>query len=276
MKPAYQARGLNYYMGAIGRFFSWLAQKLTFALLLAVLGVAGLGLWIFLRDQVDFDVRRLEIVRALTGETTRLQGALSDVEARMTATRVEIAAQQDRAAQAAKVAKDIDSLNSGLSRLTADSAQVRADDERIARLKQMETDALKKVNDLELVLKRTQGKGRARNRAGPDAVYVTTAEASKSKILHYAREAWAKYGMHVMFVVGLYFLGPLLAGLAILFLPRWSPGGLPVLLGDPIEALPEITSSRTAVDMSLHPGDTLWVKERFLQASDEGLKKEIR
>src|SRR5882757_3230135 len=120
-------------MGALGRFFSWLVQKLTFALVLAVLAVAGLGLWIYLRDQVDFDVRRLEIVRALTGETTKLKAALGDVEARMTATKAEIAAQKDRAAQSAKVAADIDALNSGLNRLTTDSAQVRENDARVVR-----------------------------------------------------------------------------------------------------------------------------------------------
>src|SRR5882757_1409721 len=102
-------------MGALGRFFSWLVQKLTFALVLAGLGVAGLGLWIFLRDQVDFDVRRLEIVRALTGETTKLKAALSDVEARMAAMRTEIGTQQERAAQADKVAREVDKMTGGFN-----------------------------------------------------------------------------------------------------------------------------------------------------------------
>ncbi|MDB6115113.1 MAG: hypothetical protein JWQ62_2058 [Lacunisphaera sp.] len=265
-------------MGALGRFFSWLVQKLTFALVLAVLAVAGLGLWIFLRDQVDFDVRRLEIVRALTGESTKLRAALGDVGARMTATRAEIAAQQERAAQSAKVARDVDALNSGFNRLTTDSAQVRENDARVARMKQMETDALKRVNELELSLKRTQWEKDGLEIAlGRMEVQLKSAEAGKSKVLHYAREAWAKYGTHVLLLVGLYFLGPSLGRIFcyFVFAPLVS-GRAPVLLGGAPTTLPEIDSSRTAVELALHPGDTLWVKERVLQASDEGLRKRTK
>src|SRR2546430_10362319 len=108
-------------MGTLGRFISWLSHKLIFGAILAVAGVAGFGFWVYLRDQVDFDVRRLEIVRALTGETAKLKAALSDVETRMVAARTEIAAQQERAVQAAKVARDLESLSGGLNRLTTDS-----------------------------------------------------------------------------------------------------------------------------------------------------------
>ena len=265
-------------MGALGRFFSWLVQKLTFALALAVLAVAGLGLWIYLRDQVDFDVRRLEIVRALTGETTKLKAALGDVEGRMTATRAEIAAQKERAAQSAKVARDVDELNSGLNRLTTDAAQVRENDARVARMKQMETDALRRANDLELVLKRTQWEKDGLEIAlGRMELQLKSAEASKSKILHYAREAWAKYGPHVLLLVALYFLGPSLGRIFcyFVFAPLVS-GRAPVLLGGAPTTLPEIDSSRAAVDLALQPADTLWVKEKFLQASDEGLRKKTK
>lgn len=265
-------------MGAIGRFFSWSAQKLVFGLLLGVLGVAGLGLWVYLRDQVDFDVRRLEIVRALTGETAKLKAALADVEARLTATRGQIAAQQERAAQAAKVARDIDALNSGLARMTADAAQVRENDERLARMKKMENDALKRVGELEEGLKRTQWEKDGLEIAlGRMQVQLKSVEENKSKALHYAREAWARYGTHVLLVLALYFLGPPLGRVFLyaVFAPFVS-GRSPVRLGGPAATRPEITTSRAALDLPLGPGDTLWVKEKFLQASDEGLRKRTR
>ncbi|MDI1335712.1 MAG: hypothetical protein PSU94_05955 [Lacunisphaera sp.] len=265
-------------MGALSRFFSWSVQKLTFGLLLAVLTVAGLGLWTYLRDQVGFDVRRLEIVRALTGETTKLKAALSDVDARMAATRVEIAAQQDRAAQAGKVARDLESMNSGLSRLTTDSAQVRENEERLARMKKMENDSLKRVLELQEGLKRTQWEKDGLEIAlGRMAAQLKTVEENKSRILHYAREAWAKYGPQVTLLLALYFLGPPLGRVFLyaVFAPFVS-GRSPVLLGASTAALPEVTTSRAAVDLPLGPGDTLWVKEKFLQASDEGLNKQTK
>ncbi len=265
-------------MGALGRFFSWLAQKLTFALVLGVLAVAAVSLWIFLRDQVDFDVRRLEIVRALTGETSKLKAALGDVDARMAATRTEIAAQKDRAAQAARVAADVDAMNSGLSRLTTDSAQVRENDARVARMKQMELEANKRVNELELALKRTQWEKDGLEIAlGRMQLQLKAAEANKSKLLHYAREAWGNYGRKILLVVGLYFIGPSVGRMFLFFVfaPAVSRRS-PVLLGGAPTTLPEIESSRAAVDLALAPGDTLWVKERFLQASDEGLAKKTK
>jgi hypothetical protein len=265
-------------MGSIGRILSWLAQKLTFALLLGVLGLTGLGLWIFLRDQVDFDVRRLEIVRALTGETTKLQVALADVDARMAATRVEIAAQKERAAQAAKVTREINALAGPFSRLTTDSAQYRENEERLTRLAQMENAALRRVIELEQGLKRTQWERDGLEIAlGRMQVQLKVTEESKSRVLHYARAARDKYGLHLLLIVGLYFLGPPLGRVFcyFAFAPLVSRRS-PIVLGPAVASLPVITSSRAAVDLPLGPGDTLWVKERFLQSSDEGLSKRTK
>lgn len=265
-------------MGALARFFSWSLQKLTFGLLLAGLAVAGLGLWVYLRDEVGFDVRRLEMVRALTGETAKLKAALADVDARLATARVEIAAQQDRAAQAGKVARDLDSLNSGLNRLTTDSAQVRENDERLARMKKMAGDSLGRVQELQEGLKRTQWEKDGLEIAlGRMQLQLKTVEENKSKVVHYAREAWVKYGPSVLLALGLYFLGPPLGRIFLYaaFAPFIS-GRAPVLLGAAAPGLPEVTPSRASVDLALAPGDTLWVKERFLQASDEGLGKKTR
>ncbi|HQY05242.1 MAG TPA: hypothetical protein PLQ52_04185, partial [Lacunisphaera sp.] len=143
-------------MGTFGRIISWLSHKLIFGAVLAVVALAGLGFWVYFRDQVDFDLRRLEIVRALTGETAKLRSALSDVEARMSAMRVEVTAQQERTAQAAKVANELESLGSGLNRLTTDSAQLRENEERLARMRQMQAESLKRTAELQENLKRTQ------------------------------------------------------------------------------------------------------------------------
>jgi hypothetical protein len=40
--------------------------------------------------------------------------------------------------------------------------------------------------------------------------------------------------------------------------------------------LPAVSVSKVATSVTLRPGERLWVKERFLQASDEGLKRKSR
>lgn len=265
-------------MGTFGRIISWLSHKLIFGAVLAVVALAGLGFWVYFRDQVDFDLRRLEIVRALTGETAKLQAALADVEARMAAMRVEVAAQQERSAQAAKVANELERLGSGLNRLTTDSAQLRGNEERLARMRQMQADSLKRTAELQDNLKRTQWEKDGLEIAlGRMRLQLKSAEENKSKVVHYVREAWAKHGPYVLLVVGLYFLGPPLGRIfAYMVFAPFVSGRAPVLLGPTTEVLPEITTSRSSMDLTLGPGDTLWVKEKFLQSSDEGLKKRTK
>jgi hypothetical protein len=265
-------------MGTIGRIISWLSHKLIFGAVLAVVALGGLGFWVYFRDQVDFDLRRLEIVRALTGETAKLRAALSDVEARMTAIRVEAAAQQERAAQAAKVANELENLGGGLNRLTTDSAQLRENEERLARMRQMQAESLKRAAELQENLKRTQWEKDGLEIAlGRMQLQLKSAEENKSKVVHYVREAWNKHGPYVLLIVGLYFLGPPLARIfAYTVFAPFVSGRAPVLLGPVTEVFPEITTSRSSMDLTLAPGDTLWVKEKFLQSSDEGLKKRTK
>jgi hypothetical protein len=52
--------------------------------------------------------------------------------------------------------------------------------------------------------------------------------------------------------------------------------GRPVRLTPELPELPRIGISHVSADITLQPGDRLLVKEKFLQASDEGLKKKTR
>lgn len=265
-------------MLAIGRFLSWLVQKFTLVLVLAVVAVLGLGAWIYLRDQVDFDVRRLELVRALTGQTAKFQAALADVEARQLTLRAERQAEQDRAEQAAKVAAELAELTGGLNRLLADNEQVKKNEERLARLKRMEKESLRRTEELTEQLTRAEWEKEGLVVAlGRLDAQLKTVEKNKSRVLHYAREAWAKYGPHILLLAGLYFLGPPLAKLISYFaLAPLMARCPPVKIGVAGKTQPAITLSRTSVDVPMGPGDILWIKESFLQSSDEGLVKKNR
>jgi hypothetical protein len=255
-----------------------LTRQLTFALVLGALGLGAFGCWVYVRDEVDFDVRRLEIVRALTGETAKLRAALADVEARMANLRTEITAQQDRAAQAGKVVQELETQTTGFNRLTADSAQYRENLERLARMRQMQIDSLKRAVELQETLKRTQWEKDGLEIAlGRMEVQLKTVEANKSKIVHYLREAWDRHGPKVILIIALYFLGPPLARIfAYTVFAPFVSGRAPVRIATATGAGLEVTTSRSSVDLELKPGDTLWVKEKFLQSSDEGLVKKTR
>jgi hypothetical protein len=265
-------------MGALARFLSWCLQKLTFGLLLLGLGLAGFGLWLYLRDNVDFDLRRQDLVRALTGETGQLREALKDVQVRMDGMTADAARQEQRAAEAARLAAELDALNSGLNRLTTSTDQVRINDERLARLRQTEKEAREQVATLREALKRAQWeKDGLQIALGKLEVQLQAAEREKSKVLHYARTAWERFGWHVLIVVAIWFLGPPLGRIVAYFIVApFISSRAPVRLGPAANAGVTVRGSDASIDVLLEPGDVLWVKERFLQASDEGLLKRTR
>ena len=196
-------------MGKPSRFVWWLVQKLAFALLLAGLMLTGLALWIFQRDQVDFDGRRQELVRALTAETGGLKAALGEVETRLASIRVEIAAQKERAEQAAKVGRQLDEFSTGLNRLTTAAAQLQENKERLARMQQMMANSLQRAAELEQTLVKTQGEKDGLEIAlERKQQELSTVFANDSKMMHYARETWSAYGRWVLLAVAVVMIGP--------------------------------------------------------------------
>lgn len=265
-------------MGALARFLSWCVQKLTFGLLLLVLGLTGFGLWLYLRDNVDFDLRRQDLVRALTGETGKLREALKGVEVRMDGMKLDVARNEQRAAEAARLAVELEALNSGFARLGTSGEQVKLNDERLARLRQTEKEARDQVLALREALKRAQWEKDGLHIAlGKLEVQLQAAERQKSRVLHYAQAAWDRFGKHVLIVIAIWFLGPpTMRALAYFLVAPFISSLSPVRLGTPAAVDVAVRGSDASIDVVLEPGDVLWVKEKFLQASDEGLLKRTR
>lgn len=265
-------------MGALAKFVSWCLQKLTFGLLLLALGLAGFGMWLYVRDHVDFDLRRQELVRALTGETGKVREALKDVQVRMDGMTADVARNEQRAAEAARLAEELDALNSGLNRLTTSGEQVKLNEERLARLRQTEKEAREQVVALREALKRAQWERDGLEIAlGKLEVQLQAAEREKSKLMHYARTAWERFGRYVLLGIAIWFLAPPLGrAVAYFVVAPFISSRAPVRLGAESGAGVTVRGSDASIDVVLEPGDVLWVKERFLQASDEGLLKRTR
>lgn len=265
-------------MGTIVRILSWILQKLTFGFLLMVIGILGFGLWLYLRDNVNFDRARQETLRTLSGEARQIKAALGDVELRLVAMNADLAHWEKRASEAARLTEELEAQNRGLNRLTTSADQQKLNEARLVRLRTMENQARAGAEEIRTKITRTQWERDGLQIAlGRSADQLRLAEQQQSKILHYARSAWASYGLQVSIGVVIWFLGPPLARLAAFFLVApFISSRRPVQLGTAGAALPEITTSRASVDIGLAPGDVLWVKEAFLQASDERLAKSTR
>lgn len=190
------------------RLLTWLLYKALFAALLAALGLTLAGLWIFLREPGGFEAQQSRATEAFRSENIALKAALLAADGRMGDLRTQLAARQLRADQAAKVARDLDELGSGLNRITTSSEQLAENEERMARMKRMEADSRQRIVELEQSLTRTQWEkdgleiALQRNREK-----IAAARQARSPLVYYARRSWESSGRIVLIAVGLVMIG---------------------------------------------------------------------
>lgn len=258
---------------------SWLLQKLAAAALIVGLGLAAYGLWLFLRETVDFDTRRTELVQALTDERDHLQALRADLERRLGELQADIVAQEERAERAAKVVAALRSLESWWDRWFGNPEQQKANADQIRRMEELRGSATARVAELrQAVLQTTWEREGLEIALARAERRLAGAEQSESRVAHYFRRAWDEMKWYVVAALAGLFFGPSLFKLFLFYglapvLARSRP--IRFVQDDP-PALPAVGESRVSVDAALWPGERLHVKEKFLQASDEGLSKQTR
>jgi hypothetical protein len=266
-------------MGAFARFFSWVLRQAGVAVVLGVAGLTALGLWLYVREHVELEQLRLESIRHLTGQTARTRAALADVEARLAGLRAEQARQEDRRREAARLRTDLEAESSGLRRLTADAEQVARNEQRLARLRETEREAAAAAAQAAGQVERTGWERDGLQVAlGRFEAQQRRIEAQKSRFARYATVTWERYGRFVLAGVLTWFLAPPLGRLIAYFVVAPFVAARPAVgLGAPAAVRPVVRGAAgAALGVELEPGDTLWVKERYLQASDEGLLRSTR
>jgi hypothetical protein len=265
-------------MAVLLKFARWVLAKGAVALGIIILGLSAYGLWLFLRDNVDFDLRHNEFVRALTGERAQVQAALGDVQKRIDQTTAAIAATKERISQIDSVRERLKALESTWDRVVGNPEQQESNAAQLKRLEEMRAEAVATLEQRQTELTRTtwekDGLGIALGRLDTQ---LKVAEAKRSKAAHYLLDAWERSKVWIITALVLYFFGPT-AGKLLLFY-GFAPlvmRGKPVRLAAGMDAIPEIAESRVALNLALPPGAKLWIKERFLQTSDEGMPRKTR
>ena len=270
------------------QFVRWVFEKFATGALIVGLSLVAGGLWLFLKDNVDLEQWQQEVVRSINGERTKVKSALEDVHKRLDRISAEITAEQERGKQADKIMATLRDLESAWDKLTGNAAQQKANEERIVSLTAMRQAATAKVAALQQQFTRTTWERDGLELAlGKLDAKLTEAQGERSRVMHYAERVWeyelgrgavrlaVKWWVVVALV--LYFFGPTAGKLGMYFwVAPWIARGRAVRLEAQLAALPTVSESQVAVGVSLRPGERLWVKERFLQASDEGLKRKSR
>lgn len=254
------------------------AQKLATGVLIAALGLAACGLWLFWRDGGDFDATRRQFLTGLNRDREQAQAELADLGRHIAEMQADLAQQQVRAQEAGRAITGLRDLQSTWERLFGNREQQRAYAEQLERMEQAKHDAEVREVDLQQALVRAQWqKDGLEIELGRLDRRIHEAEAGRSRVVHYLIRAWDKARWYIAAVLGLYFLGPTLGKLLLFFgLARAIENGRPVRLADELAVLPQVGESRPSLEVVLWPGERLWVKEAFLHESDKGLRERTR
>ena len=265
-------------MLSVLKFIRWIFKKMAAALLMVVLSLAAFGLWIFLKDNVDFDLHRHEVIRAMTGERTHVHQAIVDVDKRLAGLFESIAAEKARLVQTDKVIAKLKDLESTWDRLIGNPEQQDANAKQILRMEELRKAVQEKINGLHQQYTRaTWERDGLEIALGRLEAKIVKVEQQRSKVLHYAMQAWVKIRWWLAGALAMYFFGPTLGKSFMYYgLAPTIMRGRPLRLSPGMQVMPVLERSKVSLAISLASEERLWIRERFLQASDEGLLKNTR
>ena len=260
------------------RFGSWLVQKFAAAALIVLVALAGYGLWLFLQDEGLLDERRVEKLQRVIAERDQLIDMKAAIERKVAGFRTEIEAQRQRAKEAEKIIATLRELESWWDRWFGDRKQQAANADQLQRMEALKAESAGKLSQLQRTVTQAvweqDGAEIALRKANHE---VALLEATKSKTRHYLIVAWDRTKWYLALALASFFLGPTLWALTLYYgLAPLMARGRPIRLGPEPLALPEVGESHVSIDATLQPGEILRIKEKFLQASDEGVGKHTR
>lgn len=264
--------------GFLYRLGAWLLQKVGIAVLIAVVALVGMGLWLYARDQVDSETRRLEYVTQLEATRVAVLEAQEETRQALRELKTGIAKQEARMAQANRVIKTLRELESWWAGLFGDPVQQQLNADRIARMESLKTDAALTVSSLarqlEIVSSREDDLAFRLQSIETD---LMRSHESESAAAHYLRNAWNRSKGYLLVTLLIYFFGPTVIKIIAYFLiAPWMSRGKAIRFESELVAMPNVRPSSVSAELGLWPGEVLRVKEAYLQSSDEGLKKKTR
>ncbi len=195
------------------RRISGLGPKIGVSLLVLILAWGAYAGWLAARDPIDFDARRREQRRTLSGEQKALREALSGVNRRVADLQAELAEQLERrqlAERAAATLRAGDSWwRSAWDRLFGDPAEVHTQAERLARLERSGSEAAARSGVLRVAITRaTWERDGLEIALGRQERRLAEVERPRSKTRHYLGRAWLETRWYALAALGLGLLGP--------------------------------------------------------------------
>ncbi len=262
----------------LSKVVGWLVYYvLPLCFAVAVL-VGGVGAFYYLQDNRGVDVDRNRAIERFMEEEQRLLAVRQELESRLSEVRHELTEAQMQLNEAQRRAHRIRSALGLWDRLFASREQRERREEELARAEEQEQEASARLREMEERRDRLADEVESTERS-IIAVRTNRAELDSGDpdLVHYAARSWETVRLPVLVGLGMLVAGPWFFKGTLFFvwapLLRLTPA---VLLRR--ELLPAVrgSSSRVSQSVELKPGETLLIKEKFLQASDEGVRRRTK
>jgi len=265
-------------MGVVLKFLAWLARKIGTGVLL---GICALTIWmavVWVRDQAFLEQERVIRLQSLRLEDLRIEAALKEAGEKLESLRTTYEVQRDRAQKLERIIATLQAIQKDWwTFFFGDPEQARRNKEQIEKAKANQVTTQELLGEISGKVEETLGlKTGLETQRLALAAELTRQEATTG-FYHYVRAAWARGRVPIILLLLGYFLGPTITKLIAYFGVGAVLGrGRPIVIRKERRELPEVTSGGVSVEVGLWAGEAAWVKEQFLQSSDEGLARRTR
>ncbi len=260
------------------RLIGWLAYRVLPVCVAVAAVVVAVGGFFYIQDRAGGDFDRNRAIERFIEEEQRLLEARRELEERLSEVRRELTDARMQLTDAQRTAHRIRTALGFWDRLFAGREEREQREEQLARVEAQEREARERLEAMEARREGLLGEVESTER---DIVAVRSERAALDSgdpdLVHYATKSWETVRFPVLLGLAVLVAGPWVFKSTLFFV--WAP--LLHLTPSIVlrrEPLPPIRGSASGVSLgvALAPGETLLIKERFLQASDEGLRRRTK
>ncbi|MBC2605518.1 hypothetical protein [Pelagicoccus albus] len=257
----------------------WLLSKGAVLLLAGGVAVCVFALWIFIQKSYSSEGERVTELASLQERASELYAKLELAHSRLIEVGEDLEETRRRLEAAQSVIEYFDGILNRIERFITMSAAERAESEaRLEEAKKQRDSLASKRKELlseqaELRVDRIAFSEEARSLESR----IGELELESSDFLEHLEESWTRLKPYLIVSLASIILVPIAWKLFAFYL--WAPL---LTLAGPIRLLkhdipaPSLSSQGVSVRVQLQQENRLWVKESYLQASDESLKRRTR
>ena len=255
--------------------FGWLTRRLAGVAVAALTAAAIYGAWLFVRQEALQEWERRSRLQSAIADRGKIERAREALAARTTELGAEAKAQEARLREATSTVAELRDREGWWGRWFGDPKARAENAQRVARADAAREDAAGRLAALRRALEQAgwerEGLEAAWRRVNDEISFL---ERGHSWLARWIAAAWEKAKWHVIGGLAVVLLGPITWAAVLYYgLAPLAARGAALRFGEPHAFGVDAGESRSGLEVALRPGERLLVRGRFLQASDEDLKR---